>query len=213
MKIALIVAMDSEFREVKALLGGERGRVGGNEILVSRCGIGKVNAALGTMRIIEEERPGAIISTGVAGGVDEGLKVMDVVAGAVTCYHDVWCGCGNEKGQVQGFPARYAANTTLLTTTRRMGIKSGLICTGDRFVEDKAELQKIKSDFPDALAVDMESAAIAQTCHIAQTPFISLRMISDTPGNTDNHARQYEVFWRDMSEKSFCVVRTFLEKL
>lgn len=213
MKIALIVAMDKERREVEKLLGGQRGRVHGNEALVSQCGIGKVNAALGAMRIIAEERPDAIISTGVAGGVDDSVKTMDVVAGAETCYHDVWCGKGNEKGQVQGLPPRFAADQRLLKVARDMGLKCGLICTGDRFIEDRAEELKVKGDFPEALAVDMESAAMAQACHLAGTPFLSMRIISDATGDKDGHARQYETFWSDMGEKSFNALHAFLEKL
>ena len=213
MRIALLVAMDSERRQVETLLGGTRGRVGNAEVTVSQCGIGKVNAALKAMQVIMEERPDAVVSTGVAGGVDGNIRVMDVVAGQETCYHDVWCGAGNEKGQVQGLPARYAADSCLLCAAERAGARKGLICTGDQFIEDSARLGVIKGEFPEALAVDMESAAIAQTCFLAHMPFLSLRVISDTPGNTDCHQQQYATFWRDMAEKSFRTLSDFLRNL
>ena len=58
----------------------------------------------------------------------------------------------------------------------------------------------------------MESAAIAQVCHLYRVPFISFRIISDTPG-ADAHWQQYENFWETMADRSFGVVRTFLESL
>ena len=55
----------------------------------------------------------------------------------------------------------------------------------------------------------MESAAIAQTCHIYGVPFVSFRIISDTPG-VDKHIEQYENFWGEMANRSFGVTRRFL---
>lgn len=214
MKLALIVAMESERQAVMQLLGGkEHGTAGRNEVSLYKSGIGKVNAALGSACIIRNESPDAILSTGVAGGMDAALRVMDIVAGSETCYHDVWCGEGNEPGQVQGLPARYAADARLLKAAENMGLRRGLICTGDRFVTSHEELECIKTAFPEGLAVDMESAAIAQTCYLSKVPFMSLRIVSDTPGNTEDHSRQYADFWKEMSEKSFRMLRCFLEVL
>lgn len=69
-----------------------------------QCGIGKVNAAAGAVELIRNFEPDCIISTGVAGGIDSCLKVMDVVASRQIVYHDVWCGEGNAYGQIQGLP-------------------------------------------------------------------------------------------------------------
>ena len=91
-------------------------------------------------------------------------------------------------------------------------IHAGLICTGDQFITNRDELDKIKGNFPAGLAVDMESAAIAQTCHIDGVPFVSFRIISDTPG-VDKHIEQYENFWGEMADRSFGVTRRFLMKL
>ena len=113
MKIGLIIAMESEYRMLSEMLGGDSGRLGRNEIVLSRCGIGKVNAAVGTMRLIDEHRPECIISSGVAGGIDQSLEVMDIVVADKTIYHDVWCGDGNEKGQVQGLPPRFESDVRL----------------------------------------------------------------------------------------------------
>ena len=92
-------------------------------------------------------------------------------------------------------------------------ICNGLICTGDRFVEDKTELAVIKEHFPDGMAVDMESAALAQVCHIYGVAFISFRIVSDTPGAHDDNFSQYQDFWGTMAERSFHATWAFLSTL
>ncbi len=220
MKIGIIIAMDIEYRKMCEVLGGNsQGRINGNEVVLWQCGIGKVNAAIGTMRLIEQHHPDCIISTGLAGGIDNCLHVMDVVIGSQTAYHDVWCGMGNELGQVQGLPTRFDADKQLLQCAQAVSeagqypAVSGLICTGDQFITDKSELAKIKAKFPDALACEMESAAIAHTCYLHQVPFLSIRVVSDTPGNTDNHQQQWTDFLATMSDQSFHFVKNFLEQL
>ena len=159
------------------------------------------------------------MSTGVAGGIDACLKVTDVVASDSLVYHDVWCGDGNEYGQVQGLPAVYKGCAPLLEhalSLNKTGLESrihrGLICTGDRFITNRTELDAIKRRFPAGLAVDMESAAIAQTCYLYDIPFLSFRIISDTPG-VEDHSSQYADFWGTMAERSFLTTWTFLSTL
>ena len=220
MKIGIIIAMDIEYRKMCEVLGGNsQGRINGNEVVLWQCGIGKVNAAIGTMRLIAQHHPDCIISTGLAGGINNCLHVMDVVIGSQTAYHDVWCGEGNELGQVQGLPTRFDADKQLLQCAQAVSESgnyptvTGLICTGDQFITNKASLAEIKSHFPDALACEMESAAIAHTCYLQQVPFLSIRVVSDTPGNTDNHQQQWTDFLASMSDQSFHFVKNFLEQL
>lgn len=212
--------MDIEYRKMCEVLGGNsQGRINGNEVVLWQCGIGKVNATIGTMRLIAQHHPDCIISTGLAGGIDNCLHVMDVVIGSQTAYHDVWCGEGNELGQVQGLPTRFDADKQLLQCAQAVSESgnyptvTGLICTGDQFITNKASLAEIKSHFPDALACEMESAAIAHTCYLQQVPFLSIRVVSDTPGNTDNHQQQWTDFLASMSDQSFHFVKNFLEQL
>ena len=231
MKIGVLTAMTSEYEQLATLLADAQqcekggisylvGRISSNEIVLRQCGIGKVNAAVGTAELIRSFAPDAIVSTGVAGGIDASLAVMDVVVSSSIVYHDVWCGMGCEYGQVQGMPAVFAADEKLCSVATSLNdcpenltrIHAGLICTGDQFITSREELDKIKSNFPAGLAVDLESAAIAQTCHIYGVPFVSFRIISDTPG-VDKHIEQYENFWGEMANRSFVVTRSFLSKL
>ncbi len=224
MKIGVIIAMDIEYRQMRDALGGDSGRLGSNEIVLWRCGVGKVNAAVGTMRLIQEHHPDAIVSTGLAGGIDPLLKVMDIFVATQCVYHDVDCGGISEDGpcvlgQVQGLPARYDADPRLLDHALEVPIRdgerriTGLICTGDQFITDRERQNNIKRHFPDGLACDMESAAIAQTCYLLNVPFISLRVISDTPGRTDDHHVQWADFLASMCNTSFRFVKNYLEIL
>ena len=91
-------------------------------------------------------------------------------------------------------------------------IKSGLTVSGEWFVDSREKMAAILERFPEAVAVDMESCAIAQTCLIYKTPFISFRIISDVPLK-DNHGAQYFDFWNRMAEGSFETTREFLKAI
>lgn len=221
MKVGLIVAMDIEYNKMLEALGGSTGRLANNDIVLWKCGIGKVNAAVGTMRLVQEHHPDVIISTGLAGGIDIQMQVMDVLAATQCVYHDVDCGFSPDcvLGQVQGLPARFDADPHLLEHARAVPLESGerlvtgLICTGDQFITDRERQNGIKQHFPDGMACDMESAAIAQTCYLLGLPFLSLRVISDTPGRTDDHQQQWADFLTSMCDRSFHFVKTYLETL
>lgn len=227
MKIGIIVAMSSEYELVRALMSGGtettivgmhfvQGNVGSHTIILAKSGIGKVCSALGAVEMINRYRPDYIINSGVAGGIDVRTRVMDIIVGEEMVYHDVWCGDGNEYGQVQGLPSRYRSDENLYRTALELktdiNMYGGLICSGDSFITDRTTLDAIKKRFPEGLAVDMESASIAQTCYIYGVPFLSLRIISDTPGVKD-HAQQYNDFWTTAPEKSFEVLKQLLLKL
>lgn len=196
------------------------GALNGNSVVLVESGVGKVNAALVAYELIREFRPDCVVSTGVAGGASPSLSVMDVVAGKEVVYHDVDCGVGNAYGQVQGLPPRFACDGRLYrlaVASSRDGarVRGGLICSGDQFVSGRSRLDEIRARFPDVLAVEMESGAIAQTCHLCGVPFLSLRVISDTPGDDGpgGHYARYEDFWRKTAGASFAVTKAFLESL
>jgi adenosylhomocysteine nucleosidase len=229
MTLGILTAMQSEHDLLASLLENKHtkqinnfsylhGTLGTHEVILLQCGIGKVNAAIGTVELIKNYAPSYIVSTGVAGGIDTCLSVMDVVVSEQTVYHDVWCGMGCDQGQIQGFPTFFQAAPNLvkaalsLNNTQTTKIHSGLICTGDQFITSRTELDTIKTNFPQGLAVDMESCAIAHTCHIYGVPFVSFRIISDTPG-VDEHIQQYEDFWGEMASRSFQVTKHFLEAI
>ena len=149
--------------------------------------------------------------------------MQDVVVSAELCYHDVYCGTAidntTQYGQVQGMPVRFKADPELLSVAQRLDtrqlsltIQSGLIVTGDWFVDSREKMRDIVALFPDAIAVDMESAAIAQACYINKVPFISFRVISDLP-LCDTDAAQYHDFWGTIAQNSFHITKTFINSL
>ena len=227
-RIAIIVAMQSEFDLVSNILEhaepreieGAKALVGelsGKQIILLKSGIGKVNAAMQVTSLIAEMHPDYIINSGVAGGIGEGMHQGDIVVGTEACYHDVWCGEG-EWGQVQGYPLKFSANEHLLEAAKSVvkdnsQLVFGLICTGDQFISDLATLQGIKRNFPDGKAVDMESAAIAQVCYAKQVPFMSLRIVSDTPGMEPDNTTQYLDFFAEAPKKTFAVLRQLIDKI
>ena len=225
MKIGIIVAMSKELdlllpllkNSEKSRMGGFEfhcGKVGRHDVMVMQCGIGKVNAAMGTLTLVNSFLPDFVINSGVAGGADSTVNVMDVVAGARVAYHDVWCGPESELGQVQGLPLYFEGAKRLLNLVpEREGIHKGLICSGDQFIDTLDAVTRIKGDFPEALAVDMESGAIAQVCYLNKVPFLALRVISDSPGASHDNTRQYLDFWTDAPQETFNMVKDIITRL
>ena len=74
-------------------------------------------------------------------------------------------------------------------------------------------VERIKGHFPDALAVDMESGAIAQVCYLSKVPFLALRVISDSPGASHDNTRQYLDFWADAPRETFMIVKDIINNL
>ncbi len=190
------------------------GTVNHHEIIAVKCGIGKVNAAIGTLTLIENFHPALIINTGVAGGTGN-ASILDVVIGEEIAYHDCWCGPGTEWGAAAGCPPRFRSSEPLVQLPLFSGnprVKKGLIASGDIFVSKKSEVDHVLSLYPGALAVDMESAAIAQVCHMKSVPVFIMRVISDTPGADDNIA-QYENFWNDAPRATFQLLKELILSL
>ncbi len=226
MKIGVIVAMEKELQLLLPLLENTvsstinsytffTGCLGKAEIVAMKCGIGKVNAAIGTMTMIDRFAPDLIINTGVAGGTGGNAGILDIVVGTRIAYHDVWCGPGTEWGDAAGCP-RYFHTTDMVNSLSCLHegdtVKHGLVASGDVFVSDPEIIAHIRSLYPEVDAVDMESAAIAQVCYLRQVPFACIRVISDTPGADDNIA-QYQNFWDDAPRHTFDTLRHIINEL
>ncbi len=227
MKIAVIVAMEKEMAHLVALLNDKKeevkngikyvvGELNGKTIVVHQCGIGKVNAAIGTSELINNYHPDYLISSGCAGGIGDDLKVMDVIASDCTIYHDVIL---DDKTMELDIQKPYKSDKYLVDKACELSsdkslptIHIGKICTGDHFATNKDVVLGIKADFPDGLAIDMESCAIAQTCQFYGVPFISFRIISDTV-NAEVELDEYKNFWATMADKSFHVIKAYIDSL
>ncbi|XXQ67236.1 5'-methylthioadenosine/adenosylhomocysteine nucleosidase [Neisseriaceae bacterium B1] len=198
--IAIIGAMEAEIECLKKQLEhlqthyfGKKfvvytGRIGGADIALSLSGIGKVNAAIATTLVLEHFSPDYVINTGSAGGIGPSLRVGDVVIGVEVAHHDVdVTPFGYVHGQVPQMPARFTADSDLVEAAaysakafNNARVVQGLIVSGDCFIHSEVYRRHIVRHFPDVQAVEMEAAAIAQTCHQFEKPFVIIRAISDS---------------------------------
>ena len=214
MKTGILVAMEQEYSALKG-----SGLPDSAGLCCSRSGIGKVNAACSAERMILTDHPDIIINSGLAGGMVPGMHTGDLVIATRTAYHDVWCGEGNLPGQVQGMPVFFEADSSLEATAGKvsesLGIKTwrGLVTTGDQFFISLEEDARIRAMYPEVLACDMESAAIAQVCHLHGIPFLSFRIISDVHTSAEVQKADYAAFLRQFTSESFTFLKTFIESL
>jgi adenosylhomocysteine nucleosidase len=198
MKIGIIGAMQQEVAILKEAMTNcveenragctfYTGQINGVEAVLLQSGIGKVAASVGTTLLLESYKPDVVINTGSAGGFDSSLNLGDVVISTEVRHHDAdVTAFGYEIGQMAGQPAGFAADEKLIAVAEQalsqMEEKHavrGLICTGDAFVCSAERQSFIRKHFPSVVAVEMEAAAIAQTCHQFKVPFVLVRAISD----------------------------------
>ena len=225
MTIAILVAMGKELNLLLPLLDKTKsetidgftfhsGKIGNNDIVAMQCGIGKVNAAIGTLTLLNNFKPELVINTGVAGGASQDAHVMDVIVGSSIAYHDVWCGPGTIYGEASGYPLYFESDKRFSSLIpERADIKRGLICSGDKFIASLEEVQTIQKAFPQVLAVDMESATIAQVCYLRKIPVLVMRVISDSPGASKDNTAQYNDFWQDAPAHTFNLVQELLKQI
>ena len=197
--IAVVGAMEQEIEllresmaDVKHVSFGKfsayEGELAGKRTVLVLSGIGKVNAAVSTSWVIHQFAPDCVINTGSAGGLGKGLKVGDVVIGETVAHHDVdVTAFGYVWGQVPQLPAVFASDSNLIRQAEKAAqvfegaaVTQGLIVSGDRFVHSSEGVAEIRSHFPEVKAVEMEAAAIAQTCHQLEVPFVIIRAVSDS---------------------------------
>jgi len=202
MKIGIIGAMEPEVvvlrdhienltTETHAGMAFHSGTINGVEVVVSQSGIGKVAASISATLLIEKYSPDCILNTGSAGGFDAELNVGDVVIGSEVRHHDVDLTVfGYEIGQCAQMPAAYMPHPELArvaaqaasTANKDIQVVEGLIATGDTFMADPVKVEYARTNFPTMKACEMEAAAIAQTCHLFNVPFVVIRSLSDIAG-------------------------------
>ena len=198
MKFGIIAAMEEELKTLLQALEDKKevvvlgkayyqGRIGQHEVVLVQSGIGKVMSAMSVAILAETFKVDAIINTGSAGAVSEGLAIGDVVIADRLVYHDVdVTAFGYAYGQMAGQELYFLADSELMAKLQAVLAQEGqasylgLIATGDSFIADPDRGAAIKHHFPEVLAVEMEGAAIAQAAQAAGKPFLVIRAMSDT---------------------------------
>jgi adenosylhomocysteine nucleosidase len=230
MKIAILGAMDEEVSLLKSSLQNlseiehghltfYTGQLHSKDVVLVKCGIGKVAAAVATTLIIEKFSPDYVVNTGSAGGFDKDLSIGDLVISQHITYHDVdITHFGYTLGQCAGMPESYACNEQLIAAAKASaeeieGIKtkSGLICTGDSFIGSDEAAAELVKHFPEMTAVEMEGAAIAQTAYLMGVPFLVIRSLSDIAGKTSTVS--FETYLEKAAKNSAKLVMGMVKKL
>ena len=181
--------------------------------ILVQSGIGKVNSARTTQILIDNIKVDYIFNIGVAGGIDNSLKVGDVVVANSLVQHDFDITAFNhEKGYIPNIGKNIYCDEYLLRLVKDIdkNIISGVIASGDIFCTDEKMAKKIHDKF-NALCVEMEGASIAQVCYLCNIPFLIIRSISDTPNN--DNAVTFNEFLKISSDKVAEVMIELIKKL
>lgn len=230
MRIGVIGAMEEEVEllrnqlaniSVREIANSEftTGTYKGQELILLKSGIGKVNAAMTTTILMQEYKPDLVLNIGSAGGFDEELEVGAVVISGEVRHHDVDATVfGYELGQVPQMPAAYTANKELIElavqAVDEIGEHQhavGLIATGDSFMSDPARVALVKRQFPEIKAAEMEAAAVAQVCFQYDTAFVVIRALSDIAGKESSVS--FDEFLPVAAKHSTEIVLRVIEKM
>lgn len=202
---ALLPLLQNARRVERAGRSFHLGDLHGHPVVLALSGIGKVAAATTTTLLIHRFQARALVLTGVAGGLAHGVNVGDVVVAQQLLQHDLDVSPLFPRFQVPSSGRSHFDADTLLADALAAAVQRcldradallgaatlhtfrleharlhrGLIVSGDLFVSSAAQSAALRELLPDALAVEMEGAAVAQVCADSGVPFAVLRCISD----------------------------------
>ncbi|MDR0448040.1 MAG: 5'-methylthioadenosine/S-adenosylhomocysteine nucleosidase [Treponema sp.] len=233
--IGIIGAMEPEVIMLRDLLketirestGGFdffKGTLEGKDVVLLRCGIGKVNAAVGCTLLIDHYHPELVINTGSAGGIGPGLHFGDAVISQGLVHHDADVTAFNyEPGQLPGMPAVFPVPSNLIELAEQavdelkqekilpegFNHVRGIIGSGDVFMNDPERIARTAKQFPELRAIEMESAAVAQSCWLFKVPCLVIRALSDIAGIESSI--RFDEFLPAASKNSCEIVRKILK--
>lgn len=196
------------------------GQIGDMDVALLLCGIGKVNAAVGTTLLIDKLKPDYLINIGVAGGFSPDVKVGDIVVSSEVRHHDADATVFDyEFGQIPRMPPSFKADGQLVKFAEEIKLNDdtvtifkGPILSGDSFIHHPDQINLIVERFPDIMAVEMEGAAIAQTCYLFHVPFVLIRSISDKVRESESH-NMYKESLERAANNSVRLVLEVIDKL
>ncbi|MBE6702472.1 MAG: 5'-methylthioadenosine/adenosylhomocysteine nucleosidase [Ruminococcaceae bacterium] len=223
--IGIIGAMSIETQGLKAAMTDKReetvsgirftvGKLENTPCVTATCGVGKVAAALCAEAMILRFGVTALLNTGVAGGLAEGMVVTDIAVATDVVQHDMdTTAIGDPAGLISGLnivhiPTDQALSDRLAQIAKQAGtVYTGTIASGDLFVAKEADKKRIKKMFG-AIACEMEGAAIGQVAYTNKTPFAVLRVISD-----GGDGMEFSEFAPKAAERSVAITKAFVAAL
>jgi len=232
--IAIIAAMENEIVYLKEKIADMKeqlinqtrffiGKLAEKEVVLVKCGIGKVMSAVTTTLLIEHFHPDMIINVGVAGGMKSDASVLDLVISRYISYYDVDITSFGDLayGQMANMPAYFQADKSLVDIAMIVAAEAKLnhhlgdILSGDSFVTNAEYMGKIVKDHFshfNVVAVDMESASIAQVAYVLNIPFIIIRALSDKIGE-HSQSMTYNDFVDLAAKNASILVEEVLKKI
>ena len=228
--IGFICALDAEVEGIKQLMLNKtedvfakipyaKGEIFGQEVVCCECGVGKVNAAMSAQIMIDRYHPDRLINSGIAGSRSEEIRIGDLVIADDCVQHDMdGTELGDPLGQIQFndelrtyLPADTAIADMLekaCTEIPDTAVFRGRIASGDVFIASRDRRKKIADTF-NAIACEMEGAAVGQVCYRNEIPFTILRCISDDFKGVE--FMEYMKFRSVAAEKSIRAITAFIQ--
>ena len=211
---ALISSMTGTEEKVISSVRFVKGKLFDKDVVIAKCGIGKVFAAICAQTMILEYNPAVIINTGVAGSLEKGFEVLDVAVATSVVQHDMdTSAIGDPKGLISGINVIYidtckGVSEALEKAARSVNcnVKEGVIASGDKFMADSLEKDNVNKEFG-AIACEMEGASIGQVCYVNKVPFGILRTISDGDGG----GMDYMTFAPKAAMQATQIVKEFIK--
>ena len=195
------------------------GTLHGKDICIVVCGVGKVNAAMCALMLIEKYKPDIVLNSGVAGSLSPIVGIGDIVVATKSVEHDMnGTALGDKQGEItfpdgnmMFFECDKQASTLLAAICKEIPdtkVAQGIIASGDIFVSDRKQRFKINDRFG-ALACEMEGAAIGHVCVRCGVPYGIIRAISDDLD--ENKGMDFVKFCELASKKTVAAVSGFVK--
>jgi adenosylhomocysteine nucleosidase len=170
------------------------GWLGGRQVALAGVPVGPVNAALGAQALIIRHGVRSLIGLGSAGALDPNLGLGALVIARQAVPHDAGVfhaqrflpsgAMGRDEGGRLGYRRALQADVELvdwaLSASRSLDppVYAGTVVSGNQVICSTARKRWLRETFG-ALAVEMETAAVAQVAVAHRVPWVAVRAISD----------------------------------
>jgi len=213
----LLAKLDGRLTEQHAGIVYHSGVFQGKKVVLTRSGVGKVNAAVCTQILIDRYGVDAIIFTGVAGAVEPQLNIGDIVISTSSMQHDVdVTALGFARGIIPYQDiSEYVADPGLIALAEAAGqvvfpgrCHTGKVLSGDQFIADRAVVKELYEALGGA-CTEMEGASVAQVCHMSNIPHVIIRSMSD---KADGSAHvNFAEFTIEAANRSYAIVEEMIK--
>ena len=215
--LGIIGAMDVEVNSIKselenveikniAAMDFYKGTLAGKEVVVVKCGVGKVNAAICAQILVSVFGVSALVNTGVAGSLNNDINICDIVVSTSALEHDMdVTPLGYAKGVIPDMDqSEFKADENLI----KLAIFEGKVVSGDQFIGTHEAKVYLRDTFNGDCA-EMEGASIAHTAYLNKTPYVVIRAISD---KADGGAQMdYPTFEAKAAENSIKLINCMIK--